>query len=59
MNFNSTACTVGQVSTNTTGFSVTNAQLPLTLGAGASRYLNLTMVLPPNSFDGPLNLIYE
>jgi hypothetical protein len=58
VNFNSTGCTAGQVTTNTTGFSVANVQVPVSVGAGQSQYFNLTIKLPPNSFDGSLNLVY-
>lgn len=59
LNFNSTACTVAQASTNTTGFSLSHVQVPLTIAANASGYLNLTISLPSNAFSGPLNLLYS
>jgi len=56
--YNATACTLGHVGTNTTGFSLNNVQLPLTVAPGQSQFLNLTIHLPDGTFDGPLNLIY-
>lgn len=58
-NFNSSACTVSQASTNTSGFSLSNAQLPLTVAQGQSQFLNVTVNLPSGSFDGTLNLVYR
>jgi hypothetical protein len=57
-NYNATACTLSHVDTNTSGFSLTNAQLPLTVAAGQSQFLNVTVNLPQGAFDGNLNLIY-
>ena len=58
VNFNATACVLGSVATNTTGFSVSNAVLPLTVPGGQSAYFNVTIGLPSSSFDGVLNLVY-
>ena len=59
VDFNASVCTLSQVSTNTSGFSLTGVGVPLTIAPGQNEYLNLTIVLPPNAFDGPLNLIYR
>jgi hypothetical protein len=58
VNYNATACTLGHVATNTTGFSLSNIQVPVTVLAGQSQFLNLTIDLPTVAFDGTLNLIY-
>ena len=57
-NFNATACTVNFAKTNTTGFSISNAELPLTVAGGQSAFLNVTVNLPSSAFDGTLNLVY-
>jgi hypothetical protein len=57
-NFNATACTVTKVVTNTTGFSLTDVQVPFSIAQGQSAYLGLTIVLPMGAYDGPLDLIY-
>ncbi|HEV2449557.1 MAG TPA: hypothetical protein VGU43_03995, partial [Thermoplasmata archaeon] len=58
VDYNATACTVAHAGTNTTGFSLSNVQLPITIQAGQSQFLNLTIHLPQGAFDGSLNLIY-
>ncbi|HYK93698.1 MAG TPA: hypothetical protein VEY07_06615 [Thermoplasmata archaeon] len=58
VNFNITACTVHGASTNTTGFSLSGIEVPLTIQAGQNQYLNLTINLPSNAYSGPLNVIY-
>ena len=58
VNFNATACTVGHVTANTTGFALTNVGVPVTVGVGQSQFLNLTIGLPAGGFDGTLDLVY-
>jgi hypothetical protein len=63
-NYNSTSCTVHGVTTNTTGFSITYAQVPLTIPAGNAQgsvnaSMNVTIISPPSSFSGVLNLIFS
>lgn len=57
-NFNASACTVTGAATSTTGFSLSDVGLPLTVAGGASAYLNLTIHLPSNAFHGALDLVY-
>lgn len=57
-NYNATSCTLRGVTTNTTGFALTDVQVPVTVAAGQTGYLNLTVVLPAGDFNGPLALIY-
>jgi hypothetical protein len=62
-NYNATACIVHGVSTNTSGFSVPYAQVPLTIGGSPSGpgsttgSMNITIVSPSSSFSGNLDLI--
>lgn len=62
-NFNSTACTVRTVTTNTSGFSLSNVQVPLTIaGSGATPgsmtgSMNITITAPSSPYTGNLNLI--
>jgi len=58
-NFNGSACTVRTVTTNTTGFSVSGAQVPLTILAGANASLNVTIQSPSSPYTGNLALILE
>lgn len=58
LNFNATPCTVQNVTTNTSGFGLSAIGTPLTVGGNLSAYLNLTIELPPNAFDGALHLVY-
>ena len=63
-NYNVTgSCTVRGVTTNTSGFSFSDAQVPLTIPAATlagpgEAYLNLTVHLPGSSYSGSLNLIF-
>jgi hypothetical protein len=56
-NDNSSACTIQSVSTNTTGFSVPEAQVPITIPPSpAFVWMNITIVSPNSSFSGTLYL---
>lgn len=59
-NYNTTACTIMGVVTNTTGFSLSMIQVPLTIpgsdSAGAP--MNITITTPSSSFSGALNLVF-
>lgn len=62
-NYNATACMVRGVSTNTTGFMITYAQVPLTIGGSphgpgsTNASLNITIISPSSSFSGNLSLV--
>jgi uncharacterized membrane protein len=58
-NYNSTACTIQSVTTNTTGFSLNSIQVPLTIpGGDQNASINLTVEAPGSSYSGPLNLVF-
>lgn len=57
-NFNTTSCIVRAVTTNTTGFSVTSAQVPLAIPGDGDADMNLTVALPATPFQGNLNLVF-
>ena len=57
-NFNTTACTVQGVTTNTSGFGLSNVGTPVTVPGLQNGTLDLTIILPSGSFSGVLNLIY-
>jgi zinc-ribbon domain len=57
-NFNSTACTVTSVTTNSTGFSLSAVQVPLTIPASGNGSMNLTLTSPGSSFSGNVNLVF-
>lgn len=58
-NFNSTACAVQGVTTNTSGFGLSNVGTPVTVPPLQNGTLTLTIILPNNSFSGALDLIYS
>ena len=58
-NFNSTSCTLHAVTTNSSGFSLSNVQTPVTVSGAHNGTLNLTIALPGNPFNGPMNLVYS
>ncbi len=59
-NFNTSAsCTVRGVLTNTSGFGVTGANLPLVIPAKGNGTLNFTLDLPSSSFSGSVNLVFS
>jgi hypothetical protein len=55
-NFNYTTCTVVGVTTNTSGFSLFDVQVPLTIAANGTSDMNIT-IQAPSSFSGDLNLV--
>ena len=58
-NFNSTPCTVRGVVTNSTGFSLSAVQAPVTIAAHGNATLNLTATSPSSSFSGDLELVFS
>ena len=56
-NFNSSACTLHGVKTNTSGFGLSDAQLPITVGALGNGTLDLTVLLPGGAYQGALDLV--
>ncbi len=58
-NFNATNCTVHSLVTNTSGFKVTYAQLPLPIVARSNATMNVSILLPGSSFSGNLNLVFD
>jgi hypothetical protein len=57
-NFNNTSCTLHEVTTNTTGFTLSDVGVPLVVAAVGNNTLNLTLTLPSGAFSGAVNLIY-
>jgi hypothetical protein len=55
--YNSTACTIHGVTTNTSGFALTGVQVPLTIPGGENSTLNITITSPPSTFSGDLRLV--
>jgi hypothetical protein len=56
-NFNGSSCTVRAVATNTSGFSIVAAQVPLAIPSGTNVSLNITIQSPSAPFTGALHLI--
>jgi hypothetical protein len=58
-NYNTTACTIKSVTTNTTGFTLSDVQVPLTIPGNATSYsMNITITSPSSSYNGDLNLVF-
>lgn len=57
-NFNTTACVLHGVTTNTSGFSLSNVEVPVSVGGAQNGTLHLTVSVPGNSYRGVLNLVY-
>jgi hypothetical protein len=57
-NYNSTTCNVTSVVTNSSGFSLSSVEVPLTIPGGETGFLNLTITSPRSSFSGNLNLVF-
>ncbi len=51
------ACTIESVSTTTPGFSVTGANVPLSIPANSIQQLSFTMNLPGSAYTGVLTLV--
>lgn len=64
-NYNTTACTIVGVITNSTGFSIPSSQVPLTIAGSASvnnpstASMNITITSPNATFSGYLNLVFR
>jgi len=58
-NFNSTACTLRGVTTNSSGFSVSSVQVPDTVGGLGNGTLNFTLGLPGGAYTGVVNLVFS
>jgi len=56
---NSTSCTVSSITANTSGFSISAANTPLTIPLGGSRGLVFTIDVPKSSYTGPLSIDLE
>lgn len=50
-------CTAQSVSVSTSGFSVINANTPLTVNAGSSQTLSITYGTPSSSFNGAITVV--
>ena len=57
-NYNSSACTLAGVSTNTSGFLLSSIQAPLTIPANGTGSMNITIQSPSSSYMGDLNLVF-
>ncbi len=57
-NFNSTTCSLHSVVTNTSGFGLSNVQVPVTVLGGHNGTLDLTITVPGSPYNGILNLVY-
>lgn len=58
-NYNLTSCSIAGISTNTSGFQVTNAQAHVVISGGSDGTFNLTLALPGTTFVGVVNLVFR
>jgi len=56
-NYNLTACTIHGVSTNTTGFSLSAIEVPLTIPGNGTGSMNITITPPASAYSGNMNLV--
>lgn len=57
-NFNATSCTIHSVVTNSTGFSLSAVQVPLTIAGNGTQSMNITVTSPGSSFSGSVNFVF-
>lgn len=53
------SCTINSVSSTTSGFSISGANVPLTIPAGGTESLSFTIHAPSGSFNGVLTIDIE
>jgi hypothetical protein len=58
-NYNNTTCNLASVTTNTSGFSLSNVQLPGPIAPNQTGTLSVDLTLPGSSWSGNVNLVYE
>jgi hypothetical protein len=56
-NFNATNCTVVGVTTNTSGFTLSQIQVPLLIPAEGNASMNITIQSPSSPYTGNLDLV--
>jgi hypothetical protein len=58
-NFNSTECTIVGVVTNSSGFSISGVQVPLSIPGEGTGSMNMTITSPSSPFSGQMNLVFS
>jgi hypothetical protein len=56
-NYNASACTIHGASTNTTGFSLSAIQVPVSIPGNGTGSMNITITPPKSPYSGNMNLI--
>ncbi len=56
-NFNATTCNIVGVTTNSTGFSLSDVQVPLAIPGEGTGSMNITITSPSSPFTGAMNLV--
>ena len=56
-NYNLTTCTVLSATTNSSGFSLSEVQVPISIPGGGTASMNITITSPSSAFSGNMNLV--
>ncbi len=57
-NYNATPCTVTAASTNSTGFSLSHVEVPITVPGNGTGSMNITITPPARPYSGNMNLVF-
>jgi zinc-ribbon domain len=57
-NYNTSECNLVSVSTNTSGFTVSDATVPLSIASQGTGTLSLNLTLPGSAWSGNVNLVF-
>jgi hypothetical protein len=58
-NFNTTTCNIVGAISNTSGFTLSDVQVPLAIPGNGTGSMNITITSPSSSFMGNLNLVFS
>ena len=56
-NYNTSACSIRSMVTNSSGFSISGFSLPIPIAGNGTAYVNITISSPTSPFTGNMNLV--
>lgn len=56
-NYNATTCVIQSATTNTSGFVLSDIQVPLSIPANGTGSMNITITSPSSDYSGNMNLV--